>query len=153
MGKQMRYRMLPVLALAAVLALVSVAAGATTKSHPLDATARMAVISPDGASPVKWAGEVVGKPAGRSAIVLKSTANGSDATGKATLYAKKGTIRATTANKIEPQPDGSVRFPGTFKIVGGTGRYRGATGSGTFDAAVPPNSNVLEATLKGKVRY
>jgi hypothetical protein len=149
----MRYRILLVLTLAAALAAVPIATGATTKSHPLNATARMAVISPDGASPIKWAGEVLGKPAGRSAVVLTSTATGSDAKGTATLYSKKGTLRATTANKIEPQPDGSTHFPGTFKIVGGTGKFRGARGSGTFDAVVPANSNVLEATLKGNVRY
>ena len=149
----MRYRILLVLALVAALIVVPIATGATKKSHALTATARMAVISESGASPVKWAGEVTGKPAGRSALVLTSTAVAGNATGKATQYTKHGTILATTANKIEPQADGSTRFPGTFKIVGGTGRYRGATGGGSFDGTVPANSNVLTAKLTGKIRY
>jgi hypothetical protein len=149
----MRSRILLVLALVAALIAVPVASGATKKRHALSMTAHMAVISEEGASPIKWAGEVVGKPAGRSAIVLTNTAAGGNATGKATLYTKNGTILATTANKIEPQPDGSIRFPGTFKVTGGTGRYRGATGSGTFEGVVPANSAVLTASLKGKIRY
>jgi hypothetical protein len=150
----MRYRiLLVVLALGAALALVSVATGATKKSHALNETARMAVISPEGARPVKWAGELTGKPGGRSSILLTSTASGGKATGKATQFTKKGAIFATTANTIELQADGSTRFPGTFKITGGTGKYRGATGSGTFDAVVPANTSVLEGTLKGKIRY
>jgi hypothetical protein len=149
----MRSRIILALALVAALVAVPVATGATKKNHALNSTARMAVISETGASPVKWAGEVVGRPFGRSAIVLQSTANGPNATGKAVVYAKKGTVRATTANTIEPQPDGSTRFPGTFKIVGGTGKYRGATGSGTFEGVVPANTAVLQATLTGKIRY
>ena len=149
----MRSRILLVLALAAALIAVPIATGATKKRHAVDMTVRMAVISETDASPVKWAGEVVGKPAGRSALVLISTATGQNATGKAIQYTKRGTIVATTANRIEPQPDGSTRFPGTFKITGGTGRYRGATGSGTFEGVVPADSNVLQATLKGKIRY
>jgi hypothetical protein len=46
-----------------------------------------------------------------------------------------------------------VRVPGTYKITGGTRRYRGATGSGTFDGVLPANSTVFDITLKGKVRY
>ena len=40
-----------------------------------------------------------------------------------------------------------------FKITGGTGRYRDATGKGTFEARLPANSTVFEATLTGKIRY
>ena len=149
----MRFRTLLALALVAALAAVPIASGATTKSHTLNATVHMAVVSESGASPVRWAGEVTGKLTRRSAILLTSTAANGEATGKAILFTKKGTITATTANKVEPQPDGSVRFPGTFKVTGGTGRYRGARGSGTFEGAVPADSNVLDGTLNGHIRY
>lgn len=149
----MRYRILLALALVAALIAVPIATGATKKSHALDMSARMAVISESGVSPIRWAGEVVGKPTGRSALILNSAAVGQDATGKGVLYAKRGTIVATTANRIEPQPDGSVRFPGTFKVIRGTGKYRGATGGGTFEGVLPPNSDILTVTLEGKIRY
>jgi hypothetical protein len=96
---------------------------------------------------------VAGKPGGRSAITLRSTLTGSHATGKAILYTKNGVILSTTSNTVEGQPDGSTRFPGTFKITGGTGRFRNATGGGTFEGTLPANSTVLVATLKGKIRY
>jgi hypothetical protein len=149
----MRFRILVALAVAVALIAVPIATGATKKSHAIDSTAHMSVISPNGARPVKWAGEALGKPGGRTAILLNSTATGSNAVGKAIQYTKQGAIIATTANKIEPQPDGSTHFPGTFKVTGGTGKYRGATGGGTFDATLPANSTVLVAKLKGKIRY
>jgi hypothetical protein len=149
----MRFRILLALALVAALIAVPIATGATKRNHAVDESARMAIISPPGASPIKWAGELVGKPGRRSSIILQSTATGSNATGKAIQYTKQGAIFATTANKIEPQPDGSTHFPGTFKVTGGTGKYRGATGGGRFDATVPANSTVLEAKLTGKIRY
>jgi hypothetical protein len=149
----MRFRILLALAVAAALVAVPIATGATKKSHAINSTARMAVISESGASPLRWAGEVVGKPGGRSAMLLQSVLNGSAAAGKAILLTKKGAILATTANTVEGQPDGSTHFPGTFKITGGTGKYRGATGKGTFDGTLPANGTVLVATLKGKIRY
>ena len=149
----MRFRIFLALALVAALMAVPIATGATKKSHALSSTAHMAVISESGVSPVKWAGEVTGRPAGRSALVLTSTATGQNATGRAVQYTKHGTIVATTTNRIEPQPDGSTRFPGTFKVVGGTGRYRDATGGGTYQGVVPANGNVLTATLTGKIRF
>lgn len=149
----MRFRILLALALVAALIAVPIATGATKRNHAVNETARMAVISPAGSSSIKWAGELVGKPGRRSAIVLNSTRTGSTAAGKAIQYTKQGAIFATTQNTIEPQPDGSTHFPGTFKITGGTGKYRGATGGGKFDATLPANSTVLEAKLTGKIRY
>lgn len=86
-------------------------------------------------------------------MVLRNQVVGSTSTGKAVVYAKHGTIRANVVNQIEPQPDESVNLPGTFRITGGTGLYRGATGSGKFQARLPAGSTIYEATLKGKIRY
>jgi hypothetical protein len=147
----MRTRILLVAALAISLVVVPATTSyAAKRTRPLEASIRMAVI---GQNPTTFAGELLGRPAGRSAIVLRSVASGNTATGRAVLYARGGTIKATTKNEIQPQPDGSVRFPGTFKIVDGTRRFRNATGSGTFDAVLPANSTVYEVTLSGKIRY
>ena len=63
---------------------------------------------------------------------------------------------------------GTIRLPGgqlTFQgltttaptklvaITGGTGRYKDATGSGSFQGRLPANSTVYEFTLTGKIRY
>jgi hypothetical protein len=147
----MRTRILLAVALALSLVAVPAATGQSgKKTRTIDASIRMAVIDQD---PMTFAGEVVGRPARRSGLVLRSVASGNTATGKAVQYAKHGTIRATTRNEIQPQPDGSIRFPGTFKITGGTGRYKEATGSGTFDGVLPANSTVYEVELDGKIRY
>jgi hypothetical protein len=154
MGKPMRTRILVVLALATATALAVVpAATAGTRAHALQATLKMAVIGPNGQSGSTFAGELVGKPTGRSAVVLRNTVSGSTSTGKAVVYTSAGKLFATIRNEIQPQPDGSVRVPGTYKITGGTRRYRGATGSGTFDGGVPANSTIFEIKLTGKIRY
>jgi|SRR4051794_25057997 hypothetical protein len=151
----MRLRILLALAAAVALFVVIVpgATGAAKKTRTLDATVHMATIGDNGSSGRKFAGEFVGTPLRRAALLFRNTLTGSTSDGKAVLYTKRGTIKATATNEIQPQPDGSVKFPGTFKITGGTGRYRGATGSGTFDGNQPANSTVIEATFKGKIRY
>ena len=151
----MRHRMLLVLVLlvASALALVPAASGAARRSHALQANVKMATIGPNGPNGSTFAGELVGKPIGRSALVLRNTVSGSTSTGKGVLYTSAGKVFATIKNEIQPQPDGSVRVPGTFKVTGGTRRYKGATGSGTFDGSLPANGTVFDVTLKGKIRY
>lgn len=148
----MRYRILLVLALAAALLVVPAAAGAAT-THAIQAKLHMAVIGPNGQTGNTYAGELVGKPFGRAALVARNTVSGSTSTGKVVVYTAGGKIFAIIKNEIQPQPDGSVRFPGSFKITGGTGRYKGATGSGTFEGVLPANSTIFAFTLKGKLRY
>jgi hypothetical protein len=151
----MRSRILLVLSLATCLALVpALASGAPAKkTRALTGTLHMAVIGPNGDNGNVYAGELLGKPVPRSAVILRNTVEGSTSNSKAIAYAKRGTIRATSINQIEPQPDGSIKFPGTFKIVGGTGAYRGATGSGTLNGVLPAGSTVLEVKLDGKIHY
>jgi hypothetical protein len=151
----MRTRILVLVALAISLVVVPAATGGqpAKKTRDLDGTLRMASIGPNGQSGSKFAGEFTGRPLRRSAVLFQNTVTGSTSNGKAVIYTKSGTIRATATNQLEPQPDGSVNTPGTFKITGGTGRYRGATGSGTFTGGVPANSTVFVLTLDGKIRY
>jgi len=151
----MRSRILLVLALALALTAIVVpgASGATKRTRALQGTIHMSMIGPNGDSGSKFAGELATRVTGRSALLFHNTITGSTSKGKGVLYTKSGTILATATNELQPQPDGSVNLPGTFKIVGGTGRYKGATGSGTFDAVLPANSTVFEVKLKGKIRF
>jgi hypothetical protein len=151
----MRTRILLVLSLVAALALVPLAsAGAPAKkTRNLNVHVKMAAIDSNPPSGSVFAGEAKGKPIGTAAMTARNQVSGSTSTGTAVVYAKRGTIRATIKNEIQPQPDGSAKFPGTFKITGGTGRYKGATGSGTFDGSSPSGSLVLNIDIKGKIRY
>jgi hypothetical protein len=148
----MRTRILLVLALALALAVVPAATAQAAKTRNLTASLKMAMIGQTSSGAV-FAGELLGTPLRRSGMVLRNAVAGSTSNGKAVVYAKRGTVRANVVNQIEPQPDGSVNLPGRYRITGGTGRYRGATGSGTFDARLPADSTIYEATITGKIRY
>ena len=149
----MRNRILLVAALALSLTVLPAAgAQAAERTRDLTGSLRMAMIGQTATGAV-FAGELRGMPMRRSGLVLRSAVAGSTSSGKAVVYAKRGTIRATVVNEIQPQPDGSVNLPGTFRITGGTGRFRDATGSGEFEARLPAGSTVYEATLTGKIRY
>ena len=150
----MRTRILLAVALAISLVAIPVATGqAGTRARILDMSIRMAVIEQVPGTSTKFAGEAIGRPARRSGVVIQTAADGDEVVGRAVLYARAGIIRATTRNEVQPQADGSVRFVGRFKITGGTRRFRGATGSGTFNGVLPANSTVYEIDLAGKIRY
>jgi hypothetical protein len=150
----MRTRILVVAVLALSLIAVPVATGGqpAKKTRELEGTLRLAMIGQNSQGN-KFAGEYAGSPIGRSAVLFQNTVAGTTSNGKAVIYTKKGTIRANVTNQLQPQPDGSVDSPGTFKVTGGTGRYKGATGSGTFEGGLPANSTVFVFTVKGKIRY
>ena len=153
----MRLRLVRALALALVLALVPAAAAeagqAKKKTRTIDATLLVARIGDNGPSGSMFAGRGTGAPFGVSALLAKNTVSGSTSTGKAVVYNRKGTIRVNIENQIQPQPDGTILLPGTFEITGGTGRYRGARGSGDFNGTWPAGSEVLTFEVDGKVRY
>ena len=151
----MRTRILVVAVLALSLVVVPVATGGqpAKKTRDLQGKLLMAVIVPNTQSGSKFAGEFTGRPIGRAAVLFQNTITGTTSNGKVVVYTKKGTIRANAINQLQPQPDGSVNTPGTFKITGGTGRYKGATGSGTFEGGLPADSTVFNLTVKGKIRY
>ena len=150
----MRSRTL-VLALVLVVVLVPAAAIAQTasRSHSVDLNMRLAVINQNPPSGSVYAGEVKGKPFGTAAITARNQVVGTTSTGKAVIYAKRGTLRANITNEIQPQPDGSAKFPGSFKITGGTGLYKGATGKGKFDGSTAAGSTVIVFHVTGNARY
>jgi hypothetical protein len=151
----MRSRILIILSLVAALAVVPVAtAGAPAKkTRVLNVHVRMAAIDSNPPSGSVFAGEAKGKPIGTAAMTARNQISGSTSNGTAVVYAKLGTIRATIKNEIQPQPDGSAKLPGTFKITGGTGRYKGATGKGTFNGSSASGALVLVVDIEGKIRY
>jgi hypothetical protein len=122
------------------------------RPHAIAASVRLAIIGAN-ATDNFYAGQITGKPWGTAALLARNRASGSKSIGRAVIYATRGTVKAPIVNQVEPQPDGSVRFPGTFKITGGTGRYKGAKGKGEFNGVLPAGSNVFTFELRGNVRY
>ena len=152
----MRSRILLVLSLAACLALLpalALAGAPAKKTRALTGNIQMAVIGDNGENGRVFAGELNGRPIPRAAVIVRNKVEGTTSTGTAIVYGKRGTIRARITNQIQPQPDGSVSLPGTFKILGGTRAYKGATGSGSFGGTLPAGSTIFSFEIDGKIRY
>jgi hypothetical protein len=60
-------------------------------------------------------------------------------------YLERGTLRGTITGTATPQRDGSFSIKGDSKTTGGTGLYRGATGSGNLRAPLPQISSRPQA--------
>jgi hypothetical protein len=148
-------RSILILGLALVAAAVPPASAQTAarKSHSVELNMRLAMINQNPPSGSVYAGEVKGKPLGTAAIIARTQVSGTTSTGKVVIYAKRGTIRANVTNQIQPQPDGSGTFPGSFKVTRGTGLYKGVTGKGSFDGTAAAGSTVIVFHVTGKLRY
>jgi hypothetical protein len=137
-------------------------ASAKKKKVTVDATMTVAIIGqPEGG--YELAGRITGKPFGTAGVVgetslLTSTPAGLSTEGQSVVYAKKGTVTVKTTDVAEFQPDGSISLNGTFEVLRGSGKYKGAKGGGTFNGALPPGSTpavgtVITFHLDGRARY
>lgn len=68
------------------------------------------------------------------------------------------TITAANGDKLQIQIDGTLDpvaavDQGVFHIVGGTGRFEGATGEADFVVAINPLTGGFELTVVGKINY
>jgi hypothetical protein len=142
------------LLLASVAALTPSSSAATVRTARTDhrvrftATAKVLTVESGTATLV---GLVEGSY-GEGAIIYRRTPVGSRERPVGTTYFKNGTISGTGLIAIVPA-HGGVKFSGTLKIDGGTGRYAGVTGrltaSGTADAGL----TTIHITLAGVLRY
>ncbi len=79
------------------------------------------------------------------------------------LFPGDGSVTITAANgdKLTFDYEGLLdpitgEGTGTFTFTGGTGRFAGATGGGTFDASIDlslPDDQPMSVTLDGKINY
>jgi hypothetical protein len=154
MTRSIRLGLPLVLALALVLA-PATASGAAKQARTLDVRARLAAIAPITPTGATLAGDIRGRPIGLAAIIVKSrtSPDGNSAEGSTVLFARRGTLKATIRNEIRPQPDGSTSFPGRFRITGGSGAYKGARGSGSFNGVLPADDTVYTFEVTGKLRF
>src|SRR3954452_17654179 len=149
-----RIKLLALLAVVvcAAIAVPQIATGARKKSHTVDATMKIAALETSGSRTV-LAGRIKGKGIKTPAILIKAKVSGSTATSRSVLYGKKGTLRSKETQTFAAQPDGSVRFTGTSKFTGGTGKFRGARGKTTLDGTLPKGGSVYTYHLTGNIRY
>ncbi len=165
-GVKRRFFGAGLLTLVAVIAFAALAApqvaSAKKKTHTVDATMTLAIIG-QSETGYEFVARLTGKPFGTAAAVgetvLTNTPTGLITVARpVTVYAKKGTFKLASEDVVEFQPDGSISLNGTFELLGGSGKYKGATGGGTFNGALPPGSTLAVGTvvtfdLDGKARY
>lgn len=145
-------RTLLALALVASLAFAGTALAAP-RSHPVNVRAKVVGAGTQGSKSIALA-TFSGTPFGADNVALfKITVAGTRATGTFTSYNSHGSIRGTFSQTISPQPDNSVKYAGTARVLGGTGAYRGATGNVTLTGNSPANSTIISYTITGSVRY
>jgi hypothetical protein len=154
------------LTLIAVIVLAAFAApqvaSAKKKAHTVDATMTLAIIGhPE--TGYEFVARLTGKPFGTAAAVgqtvLTNTPTGLVTVARpVVVYAKQATLNLQTQDVVEFQPDGSISLNGTFDVLGGTGKYKGATGGGAFNGTLPPGTSldvgtVVTFDVDGQARY
>jgi hypothetical protein len=151
-----------ILSALAVLCLGAVfAAPASAVRESTDGTVTLVALSQEGDPPfsgsTRVAGEVRGD-LGRGAYIGTNTFGPpGEFEGKFRAFFKKGTLKGNLSGTGTLQPDGTATFSGSGTFTGGTGRYKGAEGSFTFEGSQPPdttsNSEPAVFEVDGTVRY
>jgi hypothetical protein len=71
----------------------------------------------------------------------------------ATDFGPLGSVTGKASGTGTVNPDGSISFSGSGKTTGGTGIYKGATGSFTLTGTLPKNSTVATEHVTGTIHY
>jgi hypothetical protein len=66
---------------------------------------------------------------------------------------RHGSVHGRSVAHAHPQSDGSVAFTGTYRLTGGTGRYRHVSGHGSFSGHGPADLSSATFTQRGRVSY
>jgi hypothetical protein len=105
---------------------------------------------------VKWR---QGRKMAHGAIVIRNTITGQSGNAllsavRLTAYFRNGSVRQRSSTaRATLQPDGSIDFEGKGRIVGGTAKYRGATGSFRVTGSQASFDGPLNFVSKGKISY
>lgn len=160
----MRKWVLPIplaLALAVIVSGLAGASGSQTHKCKFDVTATFATVAViSGNPPISGSnqqvntldGTVCGKAfhgAGR-AVNNYAVPNFN---GKGINFGPRGALRETFTGTGAAMPNGDITFSGTGKVTGGTGLYKGATGSFTFTGTKDHNSDNPVQHVIGSFKY
>lgn len=164
-------------AIAALAISIPTMAGAAGKKHKVksyvtSATAVIANINPPGGVNVggsqTFAGTIDGKIGGKAETgALRGTntytaaGTGATFTGTLTVFGTLGSYSATLTGSGTAAPSGALTYNGTGTITKGTGLYKGAKGSFTFNGGAPAGTDkdgdtdaiVATFTAAGTIKY
>jgi hypothetical protein len=158
----MRKWLAPTLAALTVAVLAPTLAGAAgNKKCSLDLTAINAPVETTGNPPLGGTetrggivdGTLCGKPfTGATRVVITYTAPGQSTITPET-FGPLGSFKGQAQGRGVPQPDGSTALSGSGKFTGGTGIYKGATGSFSSTGTRPANSHINIVHLTGTLKF
>jgi len=146
-----------VAALAVAVVAPTLAGAASHRRCSLDLTALTAPVETIGNPPLNGnetrGGIVDGNVCGRqfrgaTRLLITYTAPGQSTIASET-FGPLGSFKAQAQGRGVPQPDGSTSLSGSGQITGGTGIYKGATGSLSSTGTRPANSHINIVHLTG----
>ena len=144
-------------ALAVAVVAPTLAGAASHRKCSLDLTVLNAPVETIGNPPLngnETRGDIVdGNVCGRqfrgaTRLLITYTAPGQSTIASET-FGPLGSFKAQAQGRGVPQPDGSTSLSGSGQITGGTGIYKGATGSFSVTGTRPANSHVNIVHLTG----
>ena len=140
-------RRFPVPALAVALLLAAPAAAATTHTDTVRASVHKTGRS---GTALVYKGTVRSKVFGRGRVVEKVYG---DLRGTFVITYKRGKVRGRTVAHTRSGSGGRLRVSGTYRLTGGTGRYRHISGHGTFTGSSSTDLSRASFRQHGKVRF
>ena len=161
----MRLIRILIAALAAVLlAAPPVATAATTRPFSSDFTAQGSFAETPVPGVLTGTSSGSGHASHLGRITLSTTETLDFVTTPGTLVIRDGRLVMVAANGDElywsyegtastPDEDGDSSLTGTFVITGGTGRFSGATGGGTFEGSGNAVTGVATLAYRGTIAY
>ena len=145
-------------------AISAVAFARSASNHPFTATSRLASVFTSKTYPAIGSTSEDAvitdfHPGGRSAGISDSKVTGMSGGGvtfttKDTDYTAKGLRFSTTRGTAIIHADGSASLRGSGRYTGGTGAFKGLTGTFTFTGTLPKvTGSVLTLHVRGNQRY
>lgn len=147
--------------LAALCASAVFAAPAVAARDSVDGTVTVVSLASQGNPPIEGSNRLAGEykgDLGTGGFLGTSTFGPpGEFSNKFRVFFKKGTIKGQLSGAGTVNPDGSLSFTGSGTLNGGSGRYKGAEGSFTFEGSQPAdttsNSEPAVFQVDGSVRY
>jgi hypothetical protein len=141
--------------LVAVGSLSIASAGSAAEAHAarmlsVTDSARLQLVSADGNTLVEK-GRASGTLPGTVEVSL--TLGDRTATSSFTIRSADGTISGRGKGTLTPGKGGYDSFGGSVAVVRGTGRFRGASGSGGLYGSIYRATDAMSVQVTGKLRY
>lgn len=128
------------------------ASPASAASHADNSTATVRKVSGSGAKTV-YAGNMTSTALGRGSVrQTVILGKGLKVTGRYVATYKGGTVRGTVKAQAKIS-GGKITFTGSARITGGTGQYRGASGSSTYTGTANLTGTTATFTQRGTISY